>query len=185
MPHKATIPVQPAPPTTVSPTTDEQNSNSKSNVDWMRIRHMAETERYKEIIDRLHTGPTSPMVQNARAVCLMRLGRGDDAAQILRQLVMPAGCTWMRPDAPLIYKLNFATSLLLRGLPSGCLSTLREIHEPTHPTSIALQAAVQRWVKSLSPWSRFLWTIGGVEPDGCRVPIDFVPGLFDWDTRLA
>ena len=36
-------------------------------------------------------------------------------------LVLNPGCTWMRPDLPLVYKTNYATALVLGGNPSGCL----------------------------------------------------------------
>lgn len=120
----------------------------------------------------------SPETLNAIGVCLMRSGQIKEAVSLYHPLVMKAGCTWMRPEVPSLYKLNFATALLLSGTPAGCLSALKDINEPGHPTVVRLQAAIKKWEASLSIWRRWDWRINHMEPSKCRVELDFVPGEF-------
>lgn len=117
---------------------------------------------------------TTDEVRNARGVCLLRLGRIDDALQQFRTLTLAPGCTWMKPGLPAIYQVNFATTLLISGRRAGCLSALYEIDDQSHPSVLRLRGAIERWQRSLS-WSQWLlWKIG-VEPS-LPVALDFPPG---------
>lgn len=71
--------------------------------------------------------------QNTRGVQLLRAGNVEEAVSVLRPLVMPPGCCWTRPDAPFLFRRNFATALLLAGHPSGCTQLLAEMRDEAHP----------------------------------------------------
>ncbi len=110
--------------------------------------------------------------EHARAVCLIRLGHYLKAIEILRGLVLSPGCTWMRPDVPLLYKTNFATALLMGGHPAGCRSILGEIMAPSDPSVMRLQATLNRWEGTLSFWERINWRWFSIEPANRPVPVD-------------
>jgi hypothetical protein len=114
--------------------------------------------------------------QNIRGVNFLREGNIDEAVCILRSLVLPPGCTWTRPDAPNLFKRNFATALLLAGHPSGCLELLAEMRDEQNPRVQQLRAAIKRWEKTLSFVQWVNWRTGWIEPDNRPVAIDFVPG---------
>jgi len=119
--------------------------------------------------------------QNIRGVQFMREGNIDEAVSILRSLVMPPGCTWTRPDAPNVFKRNFATALLLAGHPSGCLELLAEMRDDQHPRVQQMRAAIKRWEKSLSFFQWINWRTGWIEPANRPVLLDFVPGELEGD----
>ncbi len=100
----------------------------------------------------------------------------EEAISILRSLVMPPGCTWTRPDAPNMFKRNFATALLLAGHPSGCLELLAEMRDEQHPRVQQMRAAIKRWEKTLSFFQWLNWWTGRIEPANRPVAIDFIPG---------
>ncbi len=114
--------------------------------------------------------------QNIRSVQFMREGKLDEAISILRSLVMPPGCTWTRPEAPNVFKRNFATALLLAGHPSGCLELLAEMKDEQHPRVQQIRAAIKRWEKTLSFFQWLNWRTGWIEPENRPVVLDFIPG---------
>jgi hypothetical protein len=142
------------------------------------MRHVA-VGAYQKALDSLRSDGQDARLRNLRAVCLLRLGRYDSAIRVLRDLVLKPGCTWMRPDVPMAYKVNFATALLLGGHPGGCAEMLAELRQPTHPSVLRLQAAIDRWVASLSFWQKLNWRIYGDGPANRPVTIDFLPGELD------
>lgn len=113
---------------------------------------------------------------NARSVCLMRLGRGEDARKALRTTVMQSECTWMKPDVPVIYRTNFCMALLLSGHPQGCLSLLMDIKEQDHPSVQRVRQALEAWQRGLTFWQRLQWKVG-IEPE-TQFVLDSVPGDF-------
>lgn len=121
-----------------------------------------------------------PQTRNAQGVCLMRAGRVDAAVDVYRSFILIQGSLLERNDVSNTYKRNFATALLLKGLPSGALAVLKATGEPNHPVAIQLHAAIKRWEKSLSWWKRMDWKFNAIEPRNCTVPIDFEPGEFDF-----
>ena len=138
---------------------------------------LANVGRYEDALQILAAASSSaPEIKNAKAVCLMRLGQHTAAAQILRSLVMLPGCTWMKPELPVIYRTNFATALLLSNLPAGVQETLFEIKEKDHPSVLRLHDAMQTWQKGLSWWQWLNWKLG-VAPE-VPISIEFLPGEF-------
>ncbi len=119
--------------------------------------------------------------QNIRGVQFMREGKLDEAISVLRSLVMPPGCTWTRPEAPNVFKRNFATALLLAGHPSGCLELLAEMKDEQHPRVQQIRAAIKRWEKTLSFFQWLNWRTGWIEPENRPVLLDFIPGELEGD----
>jgi Flp pilus assembly protein TadD len=112
--------------------------------------------------------------QNARAVCLMRMGRPEEAVRALRGAVLKGGLI-LRDDVPTAYKVNFAVALALSGNPTGAVAILSEFDAEDHPQVIALRQAIQRWKRSLPFLQRLQWTLGAnIES---RVPVDEAPGV--------
>lgn len=117
---------------------------------------------------------TSPEMDNARGVCLMRMGNLEQATQHFRHLVFRSG-VGLAPDAPADYKVNYATALLLSGNLPGCNTVLNEVYEKAHPGMQQLKAAIRRWKQSLSFGQRLTMLIG-VQPS-TPVTLDYAPGI--------
>ncbi len=140
---------------------------------------------YQKALDVLRSARLDPALRNVMGVCLLRLGNVDEAVRVFRELVLQPGCIWVRRDIPAVYITNYATALLLQGHPSGCLEVLASLPDPSHAARQKLLAAVKAWSASLSLWQRFNWRFGRIEPKGCRVTVDFVPGELECDTTPA
>lgn len=149
----------------------------------------AHTQRLQEVIRIAQSGQldaalekstasegTSPELRNARAVCLMRLGRPEEALAVYRGFVLQSGCTWMKTDLPVHVGANFATAILLCGRALGCEAVLSEIADQDHPSVRRLHAALKRWRSSL-PFTARLKRLFGIEPE-VPVQLDFDPGDF-------
>jgi len=115
-----------------------------------------------------------PFLENARGVCLMRLGRSTAAVDLYRTLLVEGDTVSLKPDLPAAFLINYATALLLEQNVAGCLGTLAELMRDEDPMVQALRAAVQRWRRELGWWGRMLLSITGV----VRKPLslDFPPG---------
>ncbi|MCU0961510.1 MAG: tetratricopeptide repeat protein [Pirellulaceae bacterium] len=134
---------------------------------------------YQKALDHLRSARLDPALRNVMGVCLLRLGKVDEAVRVFRELVLHAGCTWVRPDVPTVYITNYATALLLQGHPSGCQDVLASLTDLSHPTRQKLLGAINAWSASLGFWQRLNWRFGRIEPGECHIPIDFVPGDLD------
>lgn len=172
-------------------TTATQNDRSHGNVatqpsDWADILALISSGDVENAFSLLkQKSSRQPLLINAKGVCLLRLGRYQEAADLFRDMVLAPGSMWMRKELPNSYKLNFAMALLLAGHPSGCQDILAEINDEQHPTVIALRAAIKRWVSDLSFWQRVNWWTGKIEPSICHPTIDFLPGDLGLDVELA
>jgi hypothetical protein len=154
--------------------TSEESEFEEKLLDAIQTAEAGHPDRALAELGRLKLNTDA--VRNARGVCLLRMGKYEEAVQLFRRLVLAPGCTWMKLDLPVIYRTNFCTALLLGGHPAGCQSCLSEIAERSHPSVIRLHAALKQWERSLPWWPRLLWKLG-VEPD---VPIEMesLPGEF-------
>jgi hypothetical protein len=155
-----------------------QSGESPSDPVFERAMRYAQAGNIERALHLLDAGGREAHFRNARGVCLMRLGKFDDAIRVLRELALAPGCTWMRPELPVAYKTNFATALLLGGHAAGCLEILAEINDEQHPSVKRLRAAIRRWQASLSWWQWLNWKISRIEPSGRPATIDFPPGEF-------
>ena len=129
-----------------------------------------EPQRALEVLSKLDR---APWVENARGVCLMRLGHAEKAVPIYRMLLLSGGVT-LREDAPETFKANFATALMLSGNIDGGLAVLGELGKSTNPAVARLRQTVAQWRKSLNPARRLL-SLLGVSPQKPMV-LDYPPG---------
>ncbi len=143
------------------------------------VQQMATLQHYDKAIDLLKSADRDPQLLNAQGVCLMRLGRFEEAMRLYYGLVLNPGCTWMRPDLPLVYKTNYATALVLGGHPSGCLEILAVLNAEQNPTVQRLRGAIKAWESQLTFWRKLNWRFGRIEPANRPVTVDFEPGEFE------
>jgi hypothetical protein len=115
------------------------------------------SEKALEIITRSRL--SSPWISNATGVCALRLGNAKQASGIFQGLVGHLGMM-LKPDAPLVFKTNFATALLASNNMAGCLSVLHEIGKEENPTVQRLRAAIREWKQGLSFWQKLKWYTG-------------------------
>ncbi len=120
-----------------------------------------------------HLGQDTPVMENARGVCLMRLGKIEKAAAILRNALFQ-GQICIPTNAPVLYRMNFATVMLLSNQKDAAFPILKQIDAKEHPEAAKLKEAVQQWVKSLSFFERCRYHIGFYPKK--PVTLDFPPG---------
>lgn len=137
------------------------------------------TGDYAKLAAKLSASDRSPQTLNRLGVCHLRLGNADEAVRIYRGLVLQPGCTWERTDIPQVYRVNYATALLLSGQPAGCIEVLQSKTLADHPRALELRAAIKRWERSLGFFKRWDWRLNGVTPKDCHIELDFEPGEFE------
>lgn len=146
----------------------------------------AEHKQYEKALSlTTRRGGQDLEIVNARGVCLMRLGKYNEAVVLFRNLVLQPGCVWTRKDRPPHYKCNFATALLLSGRPAGCLEILHELGDDAPPVAAALRSTIKQWESSLSLPAWLAWKFYGSVPSTQPVSIDFEPGDFGNVDSLA
>lgn len=143
-----------------------------------RAMHLAERGDCQAALQLLRSHGQDRETLNAIGVCLMRLGQVQEAIKLYRTMVLMPGCTWMRPELPTRYKINFATALLLGGHPAGCLDMLEELKDDPSPMIERLHEAIQQWESTLGLWRWIDWRLCRVEPPQAQIAIDFPPGEF-------
>lgn len=143
--------------------------------DLQKIQDLLEAGRPEDALKiAVGRGSGGPIHANARAVCLMRIGKTEEAVKTLRSVALEGGGVFLRAQAPLACKINFATALALSGNPGGAINVLSEIKQEDDPRVQALREAIRRWEKGLSLWEWIQWK-GGVSIN-LPVPLDFPPG---------
>ncbi|WP_233215030.1 tetratricopeptide repeat protein [Rhodopirellula bahusiensis] len=136
---------------------------------------------YEGIIRRLHSAGRSPAIRNTLGVCLMRLGRKEEALSVFRQFVLSSNGFLERSEVSSACKRNFATALLVNGLVGGALDALNQSGDPDHPRAIELRTCLQDWERSLSWWRWLDWKINRIVAKDCQVPMNFEPGEFEFE----
>ncbi len=140
-----------------------------------QVRPLIDQGDFRKALDVLErTRDLSPGAENARAVCLMRLGHPDAAVSIFQRLLLHGGVT-IRDDASDLHIINFATALFLTQNPRGALDALDELHQPDAPAALQLRTAITRWRKSLNILQRLAFIAYGTAPNK-PVLLDFPPG---------
>ncbi|MCB9871916.1 MAG: hypothetical protein H6837_18835 [Planctomycetes bacterium] len=132
-------------------------------------------EQALQLLDRAAAGDS--YLDNARGVCLMRMGRIKDAVFVFRRLAMRGEyAVDLRASPELI--TNFATALLLDHNLGGCRGLLFELEQErgvrNHPAANRLNACIERYRAKLGFWQR-LW-FSAREDYVHEVAIDFPPG---------
>jgi hypothetical protein len=91
-------------------------------------------------------------MENARAVCLMRLRKFQEAVSVLVPVVFPGRAVGVPSGTPVIYIANLAISMLKVNNITGALSLDRQIDpkDRSHPAAIKLDQTIKTWKQSLS-----------------------------------
>lgn len=139
-----------------------------------QVRALLEQGHCAKALELLRSKDRSPWAENARAVCLMRLGQPQQAVSIYRSLLLRSDVL-IREDAPAVFVVNFATALLLTGNIAGAISTLEEMPQKNDPGAGRLRKAIDRWRKSLSIVERLRFFFSD-ELANRPVRLDFEPG---------
>ncbi|WDQ14610.1 tetratricopeptide repeat protein [Rhodopirellula sp. P2] len=140
---------------------------------------------YEGVVRRLHSAGRSPAIRNTLGVCLLRLGRTEEALSVFRQFVLSSNGVLERSEISSVCKRNFATALLLNGLVGGALDALNQSGEPDHPRTIGLRNCLRDWERSLSWWRWLDWKINRIVAKDCHVPLTFEPGEFEFEVSLS
>ncbi|MHB8860763.1 MAG: tetratricopeptide repeat protein [Pirellulaceae bacterium] len=170
-------------PQAESPARPSAHTSGQETYDRV-LRHVA-TGNYQKALDILRSAGRAPRMRNALGVCLMRMDRREEAVRIFRDLVLAAGCTWLKPEAPLLYKINYATSLLLAGHPAGCVEVLADLNAESHASVQQLRAQLKDWERSLSFWQRLNWRFGNIAPKNAPVVFESPPGEIEVDATIG
>ena len=125
-----------------------------------RVRDLLDQNRPEEALHLLdHHVQETPEIRNARAVCLLRLGRLSDAVSILRDITF-RGYMNMPDDAPLRFQLNFATAMLMMNFKDAAMTVMDRLELEEDPQADQLRNAIEQWKKSLGPIARLCCRIG-------------------------
>jgi len=139
------------------------------------VRQLLQQDRPADALEALNRCPqTGPAVQNARGVCLLRMGRAEAAVQVFRELVFPRGAFTIPDETPTVLRTNYATALLLAGNVVVGGTLLREVPDRHHPAVVRLKGAVRQWRRSLGWLRRLMLYVGG--SPGRPFVTDFPPG---------
>jgi tetratricopeptide (TPR) repeat protein len=157
----------------------EEVSGNRQQRLYAEARQWMAAGDYEKARQILNASSASDEMKNAKGVCLMRLGRHEEALRIYRNLVLQSGTMWMRPDVHIHFKVNLCTALLLAGHSAGCAASLAEINRDDHPAVQRLRNAIAAWKRELSLWQKILWWIGQ-EPSH-PVTLSFPAGELDDD----
>ena len=144
----------------------------------MRNNHVADASSpdrlsaVKQLLDqnkpdqagKLLAGSRSPAETNALGVCLLRLGKHQEAIQLFRGLVLPGGGVVTSRDVPVAYRLNFASALLADGNYDGFISFLNDVPPADHSEAKRLHEIHDRWLQSISMGRKLLWRLGVSQP---------------------
>jgi hypothetical protein len=151
-----------------------QNIKQKSPAGIENIRELLNQNQPAEalkFIDR--TGQQSPAMENAKGVCLMRIGRIEEAVTALRDIVFQ-GHICIPSDSPVLYKINFATAMILSNHKDAALPIINQIDEKEYPYAAKLKEAVRQWAKNLSLSEKCRYHLG-LYPKK-PITLDFQPG---------
>lgn len=136
-------------------------------------------QQYPVAAGLLRSQGFDPKIRNDLGVCLLRCGKIDEALEVFRAFVLESGGVYERNQATDIARRNFATTLLLKGLPQGAESVLDRTVEQQHESCLRLRIVIQTWVDSLG-WFHWLnWKVNRVAAPWTQIEISFVPGEFE------
>ncbi len=138
---------------------------------------------YRTAAELLCVCGDDPFIRNLLGVCWMRCGKSEQAVQLYRKLVLVPGSVQERHDIPDAYKRNFATALLLQGIPSGAMEILSAMRDSESLVSVRIRSAIIRWERTLSLFRWLDWKLNRIEPPGCHVPVEFEPGELELESR--
>ena len=141
--------------------TVQKSSAANSAALLERVRQLLDRQATGEALEALNTsGLNTRAVQNAKGVCLMRIGRVEGAAKILCELVLPKGAFTIPDDVPAELRANYAATWFLQGDYVAGAAILGQAPDRRHPAVKRLKAALQAWKKTLPWWRRVLLPLG-------------------------
>ena len=123
-----------------------------------------------------HPGQTSASMKNAQAVCLLRLGKIQEAISLLRDITFQ-GFVCIPSDTPIVYQINFITAMMMSNNKDSVFDIIERLDGKKHPGAAKIKDAIAKWEKSLSIFQKFLYKMD-IYPKKA-IPIDFQPGELD------
>lgn len=140
------------------------------------IRTLINNNNLEEALDLLdRIGDSSMWFHNAKGVCLMRLGRANEAVKVLTPIVYLKGSVTPDSGTPDKIKLNLAHAMLLVGNVAGAESLLKEI-EGFEESKDRLYSTIKKWKKTLPIWMRIKASLYAM-PCGEPVKMEGTVGL--------
>lgn len=140
-----------------------------------KIKKHLDEEQPKKALETISQAKiSSPFLLNAAGVCQLRLGNALRAVAVFRNLALGPGGLVLSPEAPTVFKTNYATALLAADNIPGCLSILGDLRNEKHPAIQKLHDAIGRWAGKLTLWQKLQWYAGG-QPQ-CPPVLDFALG---------
>ena len=152
------------------------NAQTPSGILLSRVAELLDQGKAGEALEAIgRSRQSTAPIDNARAVCLLRLNRPEEAVKVLRNTLFPRGSINMDESLPLAYRLNFATGLLMTAHVAGAKELLTTIPRgQDSPMVPKLREAVRQWMRGL-PVAWKLLALLGIYP-GKPVVLDFPPG---------
>jgi len=125
------------------------------------IRELLDHDRPNEALNFItHSGDESPEMKNARGVCLLRLGRFDEAISVLQDVTYQ-GLPGIPHDTPALFQANFAVAMLRANrAKDAALIIAARLNGNEHPEAAKLKAAVRQWKKSVGLLGRLRCRLG-------------------------
>ncbi len=134
---------------------------AKAPTPLQHIRELLDHDRPGEALNFIiHSGNDSPEMENARGVCLLRLGRFDEAIAVLGDVTFQ-GLPVIPYDAPALFQANFAVAMLRANRnKGGALEIADRLQGNEHPEAAKLKVAVRKWKESIGPLGRLRCRLG-------------------------
>jgi sugar phosphate isomerase/epimerase len=136
-----------------------KTANTKASLQHIReLLDQGRPDQALDFVTRLGNG--TPEMANARGVCLLRLGRLDEAIEVLEDITYQ-GLPGIPHDVPPLFRVNFAAAMLRANRnKEAVLTILDRLNGNEHPEAAKLKAAVRQWKKSIGPLGRFRCRLG-------------------------
>ncbi len=147
----------------------------KTNTMLEQAHDLIGDNRCREALDLINrSGQHSAPMENARGVCMLRLGEIDKASKVFRELIFPTGAICISPNAPVTYQANYITAMFLAGNLVAGIGVLGQIRDRQHPAVLKLQVALKTWKKGLGLFQRLACLLSAYPHK--PVTLDFPPG---------
>ena len=153
-------------------TTNHKNTHKVSIFD--RVQTLLDEGRPSDALKLIdHPGQTSASMKNAQAVCLLRLGKVQEAISLLRDITFQ-GFVCIPSDTPVVYQANFITAMLMANHKDSIFDIIDRLDDRQHPAVAKIKATIEKWEKSLNTFQKLLYKMG-IYPKKA-ILIDFPPG---------